>query len=822
MQYAEVIMPLPLPQLFTYSIPDDISPRPAVGSRVLVQFGRRKFYTAVVANITVTAPEGYEVKPIVATLDEFPIVRFPQLKFWDWIADYYLCSIGDVMKAALPSGLKVESETVVNINSEFDPTEVSLSEEQASLLIKLEAAKRIKVSELQRDRELKSLNKVLNSLLAMGAIEIAERTVEKYRPHRLLMISLNIERDDPEKEAKLHHFFNLAKRSAKQERVLLAFLDLTGWLRPDGEVEIEKKLLVEAAEASSSVMKSMIEKGIFRVYKKIFNRFNRKAKITAIPSQLSESQQTALTQINDSFRNRDVVLLHGVTGSGKTEIYCQLIKRALDSGNQVLYLVPEISLTTQLTDRLRLVFGDQLLVYHSKFSDNERVDVWKKLLTSTEPMLVLGARSAVFLPFAHIGLVIVDEEHEQSYKQIDPAPRYNARDAAMVLASMHGAKVLLGSATPSVETYYKALNGKFGLVELKERFGGSELPEVEIVDMRRQRKEKLNRGILSSPLLMATTQELADGNQAILFQNRRGFAPVVVCRECGWTPKCINCDVSLVFHKQLRQLRCHYCGHSASLPNVCPACGQNSVEVYGYGTERISEEVEQAFPEAKVVRMDLDSTRNKDDFQHILEDFSSGRTDILVGTQMVTKGLDFERVKVVGVLNADTLLNFPDFRSSERAFNMLVQVAGRAGRRGAAGKVFIQTTAPDSRVLAYVKHHDFKGFYEMEIADREKYSYPPFTRVVNIYIKHKDAAAVDAIAVAYAKRLISVFGNRVLGPEKPFVSRVSTWYLQSIMLKVESGASMRKVKGILRDIYVGMAENPMMKQAIVYYDVDPF
>jgi len=443
------------------------------------------------------------------------------------------------------------------------------------------------------------------------------------------------------------------------------------------------------------------------------------------------------------------------------------------------------------------------------------------MLQSNEPMVILGVRSSVFLPFAKLGLVIVDEEHEASYKQYDPAPRYNARDAATVLASMHGADTLFGSATPSIESYFKALHGKYGLVSLTSRFNNSTLPDVEIVDMKIQRKKKENKGILSSVLRRSLLKTLQEKRQAIVFQNRRGFAPVVVCRECGWTPKCCNCDVSLVYHKNTSQLRCHYCGYSVSLPGLCPACGQNGIEIFGYGTERIAEELHKEFGDYRVARMDLDTTRNKDAYQEIIEEFAAQETDILVGTQMVSKGLDFGKVNTVGVINADTLLNFPDFRSNERAFNMLEQVAGRAGRREEKGTVIIQTTQPDSPVLRFVRAHDFLSFYNEEIAERERYAYPPFTKVINIYIKNKDAIAVDKAAVLLTKRLRDVFGERVLGPEKPFVSRVALWYLQSIMLKVEAGASMKKVKDLLRHIHAGVAHDPNMKTSIVYYDVDP-
>ncbi|MDE5796075.1 MAG: primosomal protein N', partial [Muribaculaceae bacterium] len=594
-------------------------------------------------------------------------------------------------------------------------------------------------------------------MLATGIVEIDEHVVEKYKPRKESFVRLTAERSDNDK---LHEFFALVSRSQRQEKLLVAYLDMSRWLTVNSvPLEVGRQQLLDKSGATPGILKALVDKGIFEVYRKSVNRFksdNIAFSTTDLP-QLSEAQNTALQQIRTSFNDQSITLLHGVTGSGKTEIYAHLINEVLQTGRQVLFLVPEISLTTQLTDRLRKIFGDRLIVYHSKFSDAERVDIWRRLLTSVEPLVILGVRSSVFLPFAHLGLVIVDEEHEASFKQYDPAPRYNARDAALVLASMHGAKTLLGSATPAVETYYKATTGKYGLVTLNVRYRDAQLPEVEIVDMKAMRKRKEVKGILSSTLRLATNHALNDGKQAIMFLNRRGFAPVVVCRTCGWTPKCQNCDVSLVYHKNSALLRCHYCGFSRSLPALCPACGDNAIEIYGYGTERIAEEVHREFEGHRVARMDLDTTRNKDAYQEIIEEFARHETDILVGTQMVTKGLDFENVRVVGVLNADTLLNFPDFRSNERAFNMLEQVAGRAGRRADKGQVIIQTTAPEHPVLADVKHHDYTSYYTRELDDRQRFAYPPFTRIINIYIKHKDAATVDALAVTYTLALRKVF-----------------------------------------------------------------
>ncbi|MBD5205879.1 MAG: primosomal protein N' [Bacteroidales bacterium] len=816
---AEIILPLPIYGTFSYLIPPEMETEIQIGSRVMVQFGRKKYYTGIVERIHRATPP-YEVKPLMAVLDGSPAVRYPQLRFWSWISEYYLCTVGDVYKAAIPSGLKPESETFVTLNEDYGtPEGEKLTEREAMVMMLLEEKKKLRLSDIDRELKLKNTPAVINRLLVKRLVNIDEKIVEKYRAKKETVIELTIERGDQDA---LHEFFEKTRRSVQQEKALICYLDMSHWVQPGAEVkEVTRKELLEASRISPGILRSMIDKGIFRQKVKQINRYNPTGVKTCDISPLSPVQSEALKAIESKFRDSQTVLLHGVTGSGKTEIYMHLISEMLKAGRQILYLVPEISLTTQLTDRLRRVLGDRLLVYHSKFSDSERVDIWKKMLNTNEPLVILGARSSVFLPFSSLGLVIVDEEHESSFKQFDPAPRYNARDASIMLAGMHGAKVLLGSATPSIETYYKALTGKYGLVSLNERYSGTELPEVEIVDMKEQRKKKLNSGVLSAPLKSALRKTLGEGHQSILFQNRRGFAPVVVCRECGWTPKCENCDVSLVYHKSSNLLKCHYCGFTRTLPTLCPACGQNSVETFGYGTERIAEEVHHQFPDARVSRMDLDTTRNKESHQELIEEFARHETDILVGTQMVSKGLDFEDVRMAGVINADTLLNFPDFRSNERAFNMLEQVAGRAGRRNHKGTVLMQTTDPENPVLDFVTKHDYRGFYDLEIKEREKYSYPPFTKVINIHLRNKDASAVDRAAVVYATRLRSIFGNRVLGPEKPFVSRIALWYIQSIMLKVEAGASMKKVKDILRQLYESCAQLPDIKTSNIYYDVDP-
>lgn len=818
-KFANVILPLPISGSFTYSVPSIYEDEIEVGSRVLVQFGKKNYYTGIVELVHNNQPSGYEVKEIMMVLDAKPIVRHPQLKLWNWLAEYYLCSVGEVYKAAVPSGLKVESETYILLNSDYEYDEnVNLTERMALIIQLLDRNGRMKISEIERETGFKNLGTLVNKMLEIGLVLIDERIVDKYRARKETLVRLNCDRNDNEA---LHGFFDIVKRARQQEKMLIAYLDLSAWMQSTTPKEVLKSDLLERSGASPAVLKGLVDKGVLEIYKKEINRFTVDVSESAELPQLSNAQLAAYNSILDKWKENKVTLLRGVTGSGKTEIYSHLINDVLNLGQQVLYLVPEISLTTQLTSRLQKIFGKRLLIYHSKFSDNERVDVWKKLLSTHEPLIVLGVRSSVFLPFAKLGLVIVDEEHESSYKQYDPAPRYNARDAAIVLASMHGAATLLGSATPAVETYYKAKNGRFGLVELLERFDGIRMPEVKVVDMRDQRKRKECRGLYSNPLLVASRKALGEGKQVIMFQNRRGYAPMVECKECAWVPKCKNCDVSLVFHRNIRELRCHYCGYSMTLPNLCPVCGQDSVETYGYGTERIADDLNEIFNEYRVARMDLDTTRNKDAYEDIIEDFSSHKTDILVGTQMVTKGLDFERVRVVGVLNADSILNYPDFRSNERAFNMIEQVAGRAGRKNEVGEVYVQTTDPNNQIIEKVKTHDYEGYYVEQIDERQRFAYPPFTKIVNIYLKHKDERMVNSLAVNYVLELRKIFGNRVLGPEKPIVGRVANYYIQSIMLKMEANASMRKVKDLLRTVYERVSIDKNMRSAILYYDVDP-
>lgn len=825
MLYAEVVLPLPLNTTFTYAVPQAVSATVKVGHRVIVPFGRKKFYTAIVTALTNEAPgHDFEVKEIVMALDEKPILRRPQMQLWQWVSDYYLCAIGDVMKAALPAGLKVESETFIELSPDYgENTDAGMSERESIVVQCLEhASRRMSVADIEKATGLADVNGLAVKMLDKGLVIISEKLVERYTSRKVQYVRMAVERDDSEA---LHSAFGAVSRARKQEQALMALIEMSGFMRRNTPLaEVPMAALLERTGLTRPVVSELARKGLVEIYRKEINRFCHNGHSDGRLPQLSEAQAAALDSIHKSWIDRDVTLLHGVTSSGKTEIYIHLMADVMRRGRQVLYLVPEIALTTQLTGRLQRVFGDKVVIYHSKFSDNERVDIWRKVLDSKEPVVVIGARSAIFLPFYDLGMVIIDEEHETSYKQQDPAPRYNGRDTAMMLARMHGAKTLLGSATPAIDTYYKAQEGRYGLVTLSERYSGVQLPEIELVDMSHARKSGAMKGALAVRTVDLVKKVVDAGEQAILFLNRRGYAPVAVCKQCAWTPKCEYCDVSLTYHKRIDRLVCHYCGTPYPLPVVCPSCKEPAIEIYGYGTERMEDEVEQAFGGATVLRMDLDTTRNKDGYENIINEFSSGKARILVGTQMVTKGLDFDRVSVVAIVNSDALINQPDFRAGERAFNMISQVAGRAGRRDKRGLVVIQTMQPSHPMMPFILAHDYKGFYESELAERRRFNYPPFTRIINIYIKHRDRGALEEISAAYGCRLRELFGNRVFGPEEPQVSRVQALYIRKIMLKVELNASMVKVKGILRETLEDMhrARIQAAKSVIVYYDVDPY
>ena len=768
MTYANIILPLPLDGYFTYGVPEALASRVQNGMRVTVPLGKSKTYVGVVAEYPVDVPKPAEevaqqgkkeivYKNIADVLDDAPILLPQQLRLWKWIADYYMSPIGDVYKAALPSGLKAEDG--------FRPR-----------------------------------------------TELFIRLADKYRDEQTLTLLISS-----------------MKRAAKQLDVLMTYLRLTGvdnieHLLPETELrEVTREELMNESHASIAVIRSLQEKMILVTYEKEVGRLNHN--IAPHPEKikpLNEAQTEAYNHILVQMMGHPVTLLHGVTSSGKTEIYIHLIQKAINEHKQVLYLLPEIALTVQITERLKAVFGNRLGIYHSKYSDAERVEIWKKQLSSNPYDVILGARSAVFLPFHRLGLVVIDEEHEQSFKQQDPAPRYHARSAAIVLAQMYaGAKTLLGTATPSMESYYNAKQGKYGLVELSRRYKDIQLPSIEVVDMKDLYRRKMVSGPFSPRLLTAVRGALERGEQAILFQNRRGFAPMIECRQCGWVPKCPNCDISLTYHKSMNYLSCHYCGYTMKVPEVCPCCESKDIRGRGYGTEKIEDEIRSIFPEARIARMDLDTTHTRNAYERLINDFSTGKNNLLIGTQMVTKGLDFGKVSVVGILNADSMLNYPDFRAYEQAFMMMSQVSGRAGRKGKRGEVILQTKTPDLPVIQYVVHNDYPTFFKELLDERREFHYPPFYHLVYVYLKHRDENIVNTAGVELGSRLRDIFGARVLGPDKPAVARVKTLSIRKIVLKLENGIDYPRVRQYLRGALEAMMKDKRYGALQVYYDVDP-
>ena len=750
MSYADVILPVPLSGLFTYSVPEGMAV--GIGMRVLVTFGRSKKYMGIVASLHNNKPQGYEVKPIAQLMDPEPIVTDNQLKLWQWIADYYMSPIGEVYKAALPSGLKAE---------------------------------------------------------------------DGYRPKTELYIQLT---PNFRNERSFHVAIDMLQRAPKQMKAFLDYLELSGWDKldePDAQTELTRDELLNEGHTLQTIT-ALVQRGLLETYDKEVGRLNYGG--DPHPENikpLSQPQQEAFNQIQFSFLQKNVTLLHGVTSSGKTEIYIHLIQQALDKHQQVLYLLPEIALTVQMMQRLQRVFGNRLGIYHSKYSDAERVEIWQKQLSKHPYDVILGARSAVLLPFQNLGLIIIDEEHVTSYKQQDPAPRYHARSAAIMLAQMYGAKTLLGTATPSLETYHNAKTGKYGLVELFQRYKGIELPEIQVVDIKDLQHRKMMNGPFSPLLLSKVREALERGEQAILFQNRRGYAPMVECKQCGWVPHCQHCDVSLTLHRNMNQLTCHYCGYTYQVPTECPACGCHELQTKGYGTEKIEDQVRDIFPEARIARMDLDTTRTRNAYERIISDFSSGRTNLLIGTQMISKGLDFDKVSVVGILNADNLLNYPDFRAFEHAYMMMAQVSGRAGRKGKQGLVILQTKSPNIPLIQQVVHNDYTGFYRTLIAERQQFNYPPYYRLIYVYLKHRSDAVVETAGIEMASRLRQWFSARVIGPDKPSISKVKSLSIRKVILKLELGINMPEVRKYLALAQQQMLQDKRYSSLQIYYDVDP-
>ncbi len=755
--YVELILPLPLPRFFTYSVPEEWVPDVKPGSRVVVPFGKKKFYTGIVRQVHSIKPEGFEVKPISIILDSAPILLPSQLKLWEWIASYYLCSIGDVMKAALPSGLKPEGDTEEGLRRGFRP--------RTETLLRL----------TPRMKDEKTLSTTID----------------------------------------------LLKRAHKQQELLLTFLNMDGHAEGKEGKSILRNELLNHGNTSPALISALIKKGILEQYEQEIGRLNQESLPTTPLHPLNVHQEKALEEIRSQWKEKSICLLHGVTSSGKTEIYIHLIEETLARGEQILYLLPEIALTTQITERLKRIFGSRLGIYHSKFSDEIRVEIWQKQLSDQPYEIILGARSSLFLPFRKLGLVIVDEEHENSYKQFDPAPRYHARNAALILASFFQARALLGSATPSIESYHLAQQGKYGLVTLNKRYKEIQLPRILPVDIKELRRKKRMNSSFSPLLLHAIREALEQREQIILFQNRRGFSPMIECKTCGWVPRCKNCDVSLTYHKSTNRLTCHYCGYTESVPTACPACEENNLISRGLGTERIEDEISTLFPDIRVARMDVDTAHTRLQYETILSDFDAHKIDILIGTQMISKGLDFDKVSIVGILDADTMLNFPDFRAHERAFQLMAQVAGRAGRKGKQGTVILQTRSIDHPIIRQVIGNDYPSLFHAQMQERSLFRYPPHYRLIYLYLKHKEARIAEEAARHITQILRNYLYERVMGPVEPVIARVQQLFIRQTILKIEHTASTERIRKLLHYAQQELLSHPAYRSVIIYYDVDP-
>lgn len=818
--FVEVIIPVPVDNVFTYRVPFELNEYLKKGVRVVVPFGRAKYQTGIIITIHEEVPS-YETKYIEAVLDEFPIINGKQWQFWSWISDYYLAPIGDVMNAALPSNFKLGSETKIVLHPEYEANIELLTDREYQVFEAVEIRGELDLKEISEILGIKTIQPIIKSLIDKRIVISTEELKQKYTPKTQLFVVLEEGFSSERKIEALIQELEGSKQKKSQLDALLVYLQMGGF--KEGKVNpISRTELVEKGASLSSI-NTLEKNGVFIVQRLQISRLEEGEEADSSFKKLSDEQEVALQEIKDSFLEKDVTLLHGVTGSGKTEVYVELIQEQLKQGKQVLYLLPEIALTTQLIQRLRQYFGQTVGVYHSRFNQNERVEIWNALLENDQSkfQIILGARSAVFLPFTNLGLVIVDEEHESSFKQYDPSPRYNGRDASIILGVLHKAKVLLGSATPALETYYNALEGKYGLVELKKRFGNVLLPEIFTADVKEEKKRKTMQSMFSSFLIEKMKEALENKEQIILFQNRRGYNPIWVCEVCNWNPNCVNCDVSLTYHKHQNILKCHYCSYLTKPVGACPDCKSNRLKMIGFGTEKIEDELSIIIPGIRVQRLDLDTTRKKDSYEIILNDFKDRKIDVLVGTQMVTKGLDFDNVTLVGVLDADGMLKRPDFRAFERSYQLMSQVAGRAGRKSKRGTVVIQTHNPTHWIIQHVMHHDYEGMYKNEMIERKNFFYPPFYKIISLTLKHKDANKLDVIAADLAHLLKEVFNERVLGPEIPIVKRIQNSYLKVIRVKIEREASNQKVKKLLKKKIDEFYSHAYNKSARLVIDVDP-
>ncbi len=828
--YVDVVLPLAVPGAYTYELPQQMEARVRMGTRVVVPLGKSKRYTGIVVRLKQEAAAGIAYKPIEEIVDETPLLLQKQIDFWRWMSQYYMCYPGEVMKAAMPSGLKLESEATYALaeEDEFDETTLEDESQTAKMLIQALKKKPQTLDQLRKNLPPRNLVATLRQLTERGLVEVVEKVSQGFKARTETHVRLA---EDYQSEAALHLLLDLlgsSKRTQRQLEVLQAYLDLSATAaaltlqNPQLLAPVSTRQLAERMGDAQSALTALKKKGILQTYNVEVGRLKSHHAIPGLLERpLSEAQQQAKTEIAEAFCSHEVVLLHGVTSSGKTEVYVKLIEETIRQGRQVLYLLPEIALTTQITTRLGRVFGDQLGIYHSKFPDAERVELWHRQLSERAFPIILGVRSAIFLPFQRLGLIIVDEEHEPSYKQQDPAPRYHARDAAIVLARLCGAKVLLGTATPALETYANAQKGKYGLVRLTTRYGEVMMPDIRVEDVKELRRKKLMTTPFSPRLIDAVRESLDNGRQAILFLNRRGYSPQLSCSQCGWTPHCARCDVALTFHQRIGKLVCHYCGTMYEVPDGCPQCQSKTLKDIGYGTEKIESAVEACFPKARTSRMDLDTTRSRSAYERLINDFQQGRTNLLVGTQMVTKGLDFDRVEVVGILNADQLLNASDFRAHERAFQMLSQVAGRAGRRGKRGLVVLQTKHPESETIAQVVRNDYDALFSKQMADRQAFRFPPAVRLIALYFKHRDEEVAQHAADAMAQMLRPHFGLDLLGPDRPIVSRVQLLHIRKLLLKIDNRFTPQSVRETLWAARDNLLKTPAYKGIVVIFDVDP-
>ena len=835
--FAEILLPLPIPGSFTYRVPYELNDKAKVGQRAVVQFGKTKIMSGLIVSLTTEVPDCNNIKYLLDILDDDPVVNARQLQLWNWISSYYLCYPGEVMQAALPSALKLSSESKIMLSEDFEVDSMTLSDNEFLIVEALQIQPQLTITEVSKIIGYKKVMPLIKTMIEKKIVVMQEELQQKYKAkyERYVRLS-NTYRD----EDKMHALMDsLSKRAYKQLELLMAFFVLGG----SADNEVLASELLKKADATSNILSALVDKGVFETYQKRVSRLKEYKALTDVNSiVLTEKQQEAYDAIHQGFDEEKPVLLHGVTASGKTEIYIKLIQEALDEGRQVLYLLPEIALTEQIINRLKKYFGDRVGVYHSRYDNNERVEIWQQVMNFREQgtgnrereagngkqglgdskyQIIIGSRSAVFLPFSDLGLIIVDEEHDSSFKQIDPAPRYSARDLAALMSKMFHARLLLGSATPSFESYFNAKQNKYHLVSLTERYGGVEMPEIIVDDLRVETRRKTMQANFGKTLVEAMNKTLEEKNQVILFQNRRGFSLRIECDHCNYIPQCINCDVSLIYHKNQNIMKCHYCGYTASVPTECPNCHSTDLKMHGFGTERIEDDLKVVFPDANSARLDLDTTRTKNSYQYILEQFQNKETDILVGTQMVTKGLDFDSVKVVGVLNADNILSFPDFRAYERSFQLMEQVSGRAGRKGDKGKVIIQTYQPYHPVILNVMSHDYVKFYEEQMPIRRQFNYPPYSRLVMIKLKDVDNIKLNKAASELAKIFRHVFKENLLGPEYPIVSRVKNQYIKQMIIKISKELNSNKVKDYIKNTIEDFKHNNEFKSVKIQIDVDP-